>query len=300
MSSGSKISSKKNRAVKNACNCRLNCIENIKPPQRLLINTNYWSKTRNERQFFLRSSVAKVANGKKRSTTKCLLNDENNQPRKVCRAFFLKTLGMSPANDSIIRNSLKCQNPEKENSRGRHNRFPFPKTHINDHISQYKPEQHHYRREHAPNTKYLSSENNVIKMHANYLLKNPEKKNSYTTYRRVVRAEKISFAKLGHEQCERCQRFFMHDKLHVQQLTENNFAIKDYLCTVCIGMVQHKCLYKIARELYQADSEDDKWNDFQICVAVDLEKVIMLPKLDQFKEVSIVFKNTIFLRLRRS
>jgi hypothetical protein len=69
-------------------------------------------------------------------------------------------------------------------------------------------------------------------------------------------------------------------------------------------MVQHKCLYKIARELYQADLENDKWNDFQICVAVDLEKVIMLPKLDQFKEVSIVFKNTlktqIFFRLGRS
>jgi hypothetical protein len=64
--------------------------------------------------------------GKKRSTTKCLLNYENNQPKKLCRAFFLKTLGMSPANDSIIRNSLKYKNPEKESNRGRHNRFPFP------------------------------------------------------------------------------------------------------------------------------------------------------------------------------
>jgi hypothetical protein len=118
-------------------------------------------------------------------TTKCLLNYENNQPKKVCRAFFLKTLRMSPANDSIIRNSLKYKNPEKQSNRGRHNRFPFPKTNINDHINQYKPEQHHYRREHAPNTKYLSSENNVIKMHANCLMKSFEKKNSHTTRSRL-------------------------------------------------------------------------------------------------------------------
>jgi hypothetical protein len=60
---------------------------------------------------------------------------------------------MSPSNDSIIRNSLKYKNPEKENNRTKHNRFPFPKTHINAHINQYKPEQHYYRREHAPNAK---------------------------------------------------------------------------------------------------------------------------------------------------
>ena len=50
----------------------------------------------------------------------------------------------------------------------------------------FSPTVSHYRREHAPNRLYLSSELTITDMHNDFLKKNPNMKMSYDSYRQVV------------------------------------------------------------------------------------------------------------------
>ena len=85
---------------------------------------------------------------------------------------------------------------------------------IKAHIETFNPCVHHYRRLHAPLRRYLPSDITVKFMHDDFVEKNPDFKCSKETYRRVVKEMNISFAHLGHEECESCEEFNLHDSNH--------------------------------------------------------------------------------------
>ncbi|KAK9722975.1 hypothetical protein QE152_g19405 [Popillia japonica] len=104
---------------------------------------------------------------------------------------------------------------------------------------------------------------------------------------------KISFVKLGHEECWLCESFDLHSKAtsHKKELPEDN-------CEECSKFAAHQIKYISARKQYQEDSslkttdgpvvvsaDLQKTTDGPVVVSADLQKVIMLRRLEMFKEV---------------
>jgi len=109
---------------------------------------------------------------------------------------------------------------------------------------------------HAPRVRYLSYELDAVAMVNDYNAKHPTKPVGYSSYRRVLREMKISFAKLGLEECSTCQAL-EGEELH-----------------------QHKLEANLRRAHYRADGEA---ND-KLVYTLDLQKIMLLPRLEQFKE----------------
>ena len=82
----------------------------------------------------------------------------------------------------------------------------------------------------------------------------------------------ISLTKLGHEECEQCEQMTQHKSMC--DCTE--------ICDVWVSWRQHKTKFIQARKEYRSDSGQPKKNNTLI-VSSDLQKVVMLPRMDQFK-----------------
>lgn len=69
---------------------------------------------------------------------------------------------------------------------------------VSDHIELFHPTISHYRREHAPNVRYLPSDINIKLMHEDFNEKYPHIQISNKFYRIKLKEKNISFAVLGH------------------------------------------------------------------------------------------------------
>ena len=76
---------------------------------------------------------------------------------------------------------------------------------IGKHIELYNPALPHYRRSHAPNSRYLPCKLTIREMHDDYQAKHPSCLTSYCTYQRIMKKKNISFTKLSTEECELCR-----------------------------------------------------------------------------------------------
>ncbi|KAG5866328.1 hypothetical protein JTB14_022042 [Gonioctena quinquepunctata] len=85
---------------------------------------------------------------------------------------------------------------------------------IIEHINSFGPQISNYRREHATNHKYLPSDLSVRKMFDSFKQQFPSFIGSYDLYRKILKQENISFVKLGHEECEDCEYFLLHNEDH--------------------------------------------------------------------------------------
>lgn len=163
--------------------------------------------------------------------------------------FFLSSLGYHPKNYSLVISMMGKSNtrplvPPKD-QRGRQaavNKMDV-KT-LDDHIEFFHPCVSHYRREHAPNRRYLPSDITIKMMHSDYL----DKGNtcSYEAYRKIVKDKKISFAKLGEEQCEDCLEHAEHANCHTGETESSD-------CPECLRN-KHKQSALESRQSYQADA----------------------------------------------
>lgn len=163
----------------------------------------------------------------------------------VCKTFLLTTLGFTKNNDTVLHNVLNNTGDGSitppTDMRGAKSHVKIEKEIIKEHIESFNPSISHYRREHAPNTRYLPSDISMTAMYADFRVKNPEFKVSYDTYRNVLHSMNISFTKLGHEECERCVSFSHQDPNHT--------AEKDPNCEKCNDILHHLDKAKKAREI---------------------------------------------------
>jgi len=165
------------------------------------------------------------------------------------------------------------------------------KTHnlVSDHIELFHPTISHYRREHAPDARYLPSDINIKLMYEDFNEKYPDIQISYEFYRIKLKEKNISFAVLGHKECEICEAFKLHE--HTNKNMQPN-------CEICITNIEHTRRYKNVRDLYQqhAKRSSQPTNDFNNIVhySADLQKVIMLPRVDTFKKVIFVRRLTTY------
>lgn len=211
---------------------------------------------------------------------------------QVCKTFFLTTLGYSKNNDTVLHDVIQNSSPSsisvvKKDMRGRNPcKNKFDRSIITSHIESYHPTISHYRREHAPNVRYLSSDISVTDMHKDFIGKHMNV--SYEVYRSVLKSMKISFSKLGHEECESCEKYNLHKTSHSQ-----DDAVRKN-CENCNAWDEHKKMYTAARENYKKDVELSKTDTNTLFYSVDLQKVIMLPRIDGFKSVLFTRRIVVF------
>ncbi|CAG5047484.1 unnamed protein product [Parnassius apollo] len=183
-----------------------------------------------------------------------------------------RRLGYKKSNCKAVRNIIdtyyKTQYAEPIADGRDHNPNPsqIDSTKVKEHIMSFRSVVSHYRRVHAPNRKYLPSDINIRMMYDNHCEKEPEINVPYGFYRNVVNELKISFTKLGHEECELCETFSIHNP---------NAAIRHRYCEECQEYEDHHTRYISARKKYEEDveSQTKQKSTDTIIFAVDLEKV---------------------------
>lgn len=142
--------------------------------------------------------------------------------------------------------------------RGRHSpKNKIDKTSIINHINSFEPSISHYRREHAPNRKYLPTDLNIQMMYNDFKIKEPNVVFSYELYRKTLQKMNISFVKLGHEECFVCEKYFLHEKdsLHKRDVPEPG-------CSDCEEYRNHKNRARESRECYENDKNDTSGSIF--------------------------------------
>nr|CAH7750942.1 unnamed protein product [Callosobruchus chinensis] len=188
--------------------------------------------------------------------------------------------GFSSNNDTIVKLVSNCSGiTVGTDKRGLHPKHTkIDRQAIYDHIQKYHPCASHYRREHAPNKLYLPSDISIKMMHNDFVKTNPMISCSYELYRNVVVKEKnISLAHLDHEECEVCEAFKLHSTSH----TKENL---DLTCDCCKKWDVHIKRAQAARQFYRDDVQKARDSD-DLYFSADLQKVIMLPRLEMFKDV---------------
>lgn len=194
----------------------------------------------------------------------------------------MTTLGYVPNNDAILKIVSK-NSSSPEDRRGKYLRNTIDKNIIMEHIKSFNPCISHYRREHAPNKLYLPSDVTIVKMFENFQKQHSQVKCSYDFYRKIVSEDmNISFTQLGHEECEKCESFSLNHSHNKDQLQEG--------CEYCVNYKNHIEKANNSRKEYRKDvnaaMENIKFKiTDEIFYSAELQKVIMLPRLDTFKEV---------------
>ena len=150
---------------------------------------------------------------------------------------------------------------------------------LHAHIMSYDPSISHYRRAHAPKRLYLPSSFTISSMHKNYIESGGKCSND--KYRKEVASKNISFAALGKEGCEDCLSFKEHqcEKMAIDGSSE------DKECEACSSQENHLRAAAKTRAAYKADAAKTVTTD-EVYFSVDLQKVIMLPRLPGVKTVA--------------
>ncbi|KAB0801639.1 hypothetical protein PPYR_03825 [Photinus pyralis] len=278
----------------NSCgnDCVKKCQKTFSYSHRTLINNEFWNMNHNEQKTFIfhnvsrsptkRTTVHSATSSRRSNTLQYAFKNESGRRVAVCKTFFLTTLGFKKSNDKMVRTVFGNFNETvitpKRDGRGKNPKKKFDRDVIIKHIESFNPTIAHYRREHAPLRKYLPSDITIKSMYDDFIEKHPSITFSYYLYREVVDSLNISFTKLGHEECFTCEVFMHHSKASGHKKEDISVTCKD-----CEAWNTHHTNYTAARMQYQKDCKE---ND--VVVTVDLQKVIMLPRCDTFKEVIFV------------
>ena len=215
--------------------------------------------------------------------------------------MFLATLGMTK--DKSIATALQKTSAGQlrpcEDLRGCHepsNKTPVEVTErVKSHIMSFNPCISHYRREHAPNRLYISPEFSITTMHQDFCESNIDLSIKYGFYRTQIASMNIDFVKLGEEECEGCD---LHD-IHLQEFHEvykkdiiireegSNCSQKGRKqtfenCEICDEFTEHITLANEGRNAYRLDKKRDL-DANEVVFSVDMQKVIMLPRMPGLK-----------------
>lgn len=274
--------------------CKRKCSTIISEDQRKKLNADFWKLTWYERRVLIVAGVKSHAVGRRSTGGKSKRNvsfmyslkNESSESVSVCKVFYLGTLGFAKNNDTVVQKALHAVSPgklaPKKDGRGKGVHKAIDRHKIHTHVESFGPAVSHYRREHAPNRRYLPSDITINCMHKDFLSKNPGVLCSYEIYRAEIARMQISFTKLGHEECEICESFSNHSEHH----TKENL---DLLCEACCKWQSHiskaeesRRNYRIDRDMQESPSGEET---NRVVYSADLQKVIMLPRLETLKTV---------------
>ena len=115
----------------------------------------------------------------------------------------------------------------------------------------------------------------VVEMYSNYREKHPDEKVCYESYQKTFVSMKVSFTKLGEEECEVCETFKQH------KCPKNRYEVEDIdndekTCETCKKHKNHHERAKISREVYRKDASLNKTSEGAY-LSMDMQKILMLP-----------------------
>ena len=286
--------------------CRMHCQQKVTLERRKEIWEAFWSGTNDQKNAYILRSVKKKQKARQRSKSnksktkkrnyshEYLLQDELGNDQNVCRTFFLTTLGFHKKNDWAItyafQNSID-PNFLSENYSNKKVKTIIDYSKIKKHIESFHPSISHYRREHAPNRRYLPTDVTIRSMYDDYKSKFEENACSYESYRQTVKQMNISFVQLGGEQCEKCLQNSLHVKETHQQSSSSSELPFD--CIKCNHWIEHKNRSQLARESYKTDATKIWPSHFSV-KSVDLQKVMMLPRMPLIKSAAFTRRIVVF------
>jgi len=269
--------------------CRKKCSTKVTHDQRVSIHEAFWSMDYNHRRSWLSGHVH--TNLVRNNT-----DNTNRHPRSVhntfslqgdigatvtvCQKFFLSTLGYSSNRVLLeLTGNVRTNNGVPTADRRGQNAPPNKSDHdlISEHIQSYHPLLSHYRREHAPLRRYITNETNLKKMHADFIQKHDTSKCSYETYRKIFAKLHISFAEPEVDKCDDCA-FYEHSAATDELKAEWEL---------------HRERASAAREAYRHDSTHN-WPDTTAVFAVDLQKVLLLPRMPDLKSCIFTSRLVVF------
>ena len=264
--------------------CKKKCWSKISEQRRKDIHQNYWAVDYNQRRMWMSRFIKRcrvkrhrIADDSSRTSTLlyALPNEEAvGDDTSVCQKFFLSTLGYS--NNRVVVELMKATaSTEGQTS----NIMPKPDQRgtavppnkknqeiIEAHIMSFNPQVSHYRREHAPNRKYLPNNLSVAYMHSDYCCKHSDNTVSYEVYRLAIKKLNISFSEPAADQCDDCA-YYEHS-------ASNPVIAQEWK--------DHLEIAKTARQNYREDSAQ-QWPEDTAVFAADLQKVLLLPYLHDLK-----------------
>lgn len=277
--------------VKQSCHCKLKCREKISVDRQNSINEQYWQLSKEQQKLYLFNCIKKTETKKKTTrhdrksrrvnSFQYYLKSDKGETQRVCKIFLLGTLGFQKENDRVLKNirSTDVKNITPKPDRRKHpSTKKIDRISIIEHINSFRPTLAHYRREHAPNRKYLPSDINITMMYADFREKFPNQEFSYELYRKVVSDLNISFTKLGHEECWQCEAYEIHKKC----LNHDGDIDSHFDCEICKKWKLHITKANNAREEYRRDAEKNNDSQNELFVSADLQKVIFLEKIRIF------------------
>ena len=268
--------------------CRRKCCSKISEEQCVSVHKAFWDMDFNRRRTWLSGHiktlpVKKVMSERNKHRLRTchnifVLPDTSGNAVTVCQKFFLTTLGYS-SNRVILEltGNIRTHVVPMPDKRGK--KTPPNKkddNQIRSHIELYHPLSSHYRREHAPNRRYITNEVTLKDMFADFVAKYGEIV-SYETYRKCFKAMNISFAVPEVDKCDDCA-YFQHN-------TESDDIQTAY--------VEHKQRAREARHLYRADL-DGSWPEDTAVFAVDLQKIMLLPRMPDYKKCIFTSRLVVF------
>ncbi|XP_033629274.1 uncharacterized protein LOC117305910 isoform X2 [Asterias rubens] len=286
------------------CQCSKKCPELIPEIQRQAIWNNFWDLQYNRQRDWLVQNVDRI---QKRSVTNTAKHSRRSNTlvwrlgaNVVCKTFFLHTLGYR--SDKLVLTALNNIRNDGDvivgttgDKRGHHE----PKNKLSQeyhdkvvtHINSYRPQVSHYKRQHAPNRRYLPSELSITLMYNHFKdsLTEGEVVCSYTYYFGVFQSMNISFAQPENDLCKKCME---HNHTHSE--LEHSCTTCD--CAACSGFQKHKNDAEQARQALHLDTKKMEEHNKVIVATVDMQKAITIPKVPTkdhfFSRKLVVFNET--------
>ena len=195
---------------------------------------------------------------------------------KVCKGFFLASLGFNPGNDTSVRSAVEksatsaAVAPKDKRGTGMATN-KCDQDAIKSHILSYAPAAPHYRYMHSPKRRYLPPDLSIRKMHQDFT-ETHGKMCSLESYRKIVKELNIGFTNLSKEECEACKLHELH-KDGCETLGQESGE-----CDVCASHKVHIEEATQARGEYRRDAER-VWADDELVLSADMMRVNMLPVL---------------------
>lgn len=162
-------------------------------------------------------------------------------------------------------------------NRGKYDKVRCDREVIQKHINSFCPTVSHYRRHNAPNVRYLPPGLTLKIMLNDFKLKHPDKPCSMEIYRQTLKNMHVSLHTPKSDICEECS-------LYKQKVRESGSPLS---LLELANYALHKLKSNLTNALYKSDVnkvEVNKIGEGEVLYAMDLQKVIVLPIMPQYKD----------------
>ena len=302
------------------CKCRFKCFDKVNEAQRKAIHKAFWAiDSYDQRKAWMFAMISSQRKSSDTLVSKDRIKERNysrsykfhidNRDVKVCSVMFRHTLGYKY--DTVITKMFTPMNAESirpsTDKRGKHRpKHAFSAATldlIDGHIESFNPTVSHYRRAHAPLRRYLAPELTKREMWKYFKESNPDVKCSERAYAKRVSKKKISFCKLGEEECEVCDIFEVHEcaaglgeelQKGVKGRSKEIMAmVIPEACKECDEWVIHMNKAIRSRKEYRNDADMYPVEHSQF-LSADMQKVQMLPRLPGVKTAVFTRRITVY------